>query len=286
MRFGWLAEAPTPALAAELEGLGYDMIWIDEGNGGSATAAAAGLAPATQGLRVGVTVELGGVHPIEVAEELAVADLCLGGRLVVAARPAAGVEEARFAEALDLLLECGGAHPFRHAGPAWPTPAGLEQNVWNVEQRVRVGPAPAQLELPVWVDGAAGRPAAVERGLGVVFEADTPTTSMAAWFESSTAAHPHLWRRARRAARWSPPVAAGRLDLAAAVADLVARQRAAAIDVAIVCAPSGIDRRSVMAAVAADVRPRVQLDRLPPGLDDHWSAEQPSQPDPRGGHHA
>jgi predicted transcriptional regulator len=62
-------------------------------------------------------------------------------------------------------LDALASHPFRHPGPLWPVPANLPENLWSIEERVRVTPSPAQFELPLWVAGWAGRSAAARRGV-------------------------------------------------------------------------------------------------------------------------
>jgi alkanesulfonate monooxygenase SsuD/methylene tetrahydromethanopterin reductase-like flavin-dependent oxidoreductase (luciferase family) len=274
MRFAWALTGPLGGAAAEAaaaESAGFDAVWIERADVEPA-ALGAHVAVATTGLRVGVTAALGADHPIELAEQMAVADLVLNGRLVLAVRPAPGTE-SRFAEALDLLLDCFGSHPFRHEGEAWRVPANLPTNVFNVETKVRVTPAPAQFELPVWVAGASGRQAAVDRCLGVVIDDDERGEDVAAWWDETRAARPGLARRMRRARRWRLPARADRLDADGAVDALRAAQRE--LDIDLVVAETGhldpADQQGMMSAVIASVRPRLQLDRYPPGLEQHWA---------------
>jgi alkanesulfonate monooxygenase SsuD/methylene tetrahydromethanopterin reductase-like flavin-dependent oxidoreductase (luciferase family) len=274
MRFAWALTGPLAGAAneaADAEAAGFDAVWIERADVEPA-ALAAHLALATTGLRIGVTTTIGADHPIELAEQIAVADLALNGRLVLAVRPAPATE-SRFAEALDLLLDCFGSHPFRHEGEAWRVPANFPANVFNVENRVRVTPATAQFELPVWVAGAVGRDAATERGLGVLIDADERIDEMATWWAQTRAARPALTRRMRRARRWRVPGAAANLDADAAVDELRAGRRAVDLDV-VVAESAGVDppdRAGVMTALMRLVRPRVQLDRYPPGLEEHWA---------------
>jgi alkanesulfonate monooxygenase SsuD/methylene tetrahydromethanopterin reductase-like flavin-dependent oxidoreductase (luciferase family) len=275
MRFAWALTGPLAgavAEAADAEAAGFDAVWIERADVEPA-ALAAHLAAATTGLRVGVTATIGDDHPIELVEQIAVADLALNGRLVLAVRPARGSAE-RFGEALDLLLECFGSHPFRHEGQAWRVPANIAANVFNVENRVRVAPAPAQFELPVWVAGASGRDAAVDRGLGLLFDPGEDVDDLATWWAQTRAAP--LARRVRRGRRWRVSSAAADLDADAAVDELRAVQRA--VDLDLVVADAGqldrADRTVVMAELMHDVRPRLQLDRYPPGLEEHWAAQR------------
>jgi len=287
MRFAWtLPPAPDEAVAEAVaaEELGFDAVWIEAGGAApppvEPAAMAARLAEPTIGVRIGVTAAVGVEHPVELAEQMAVADLAVGGRLVLAVRPVPGSGE-RLAEVLDLLLDSLASHPFRHQGPAWPTPANLAQNVFNVEQRVRVTPPPAQFEMPLWVAGRIGRDAAVERALGVLADADEQVDDLASWSADARRTHPFLARRIRRAMRWLPPDGEGSLDVEAAVTGLRIAQRAVDLDLVVVdhrgVTGDRVDdpglRQAMMEAMARGVRPRLQLDRYPPGLEDHWVGE-------------
>lgn len=299
MRFGWLVQPESARReAVDAEVLGYDVVWVDASDRVNAAVVAASLAVDTMGIRVGLTESVGVDNPIELAEEVAVADLALGGRVTLAVRPLVGTVE-HLPEVLDLLLECFASHPFRHSGTMWPTPANLEENVFNIEERVRVAPAPAQLELPVWVAGRAGRECAAERGLGIVADGDESIDILTSSWNEVVAAHPVLARRIRRSARWTPPMHGERVDVAASVAHLRSLQRAIGLDLVIVDASADTEcRRQIMAEVSRFVRPRVQLDQLPPGLAEHWAEHEPDdrqripdqnrdqqQRDPLGGHH-
>jgi alkanesulfonate monooxygenase SsuD/methylene tetrahydromethanopterin reductase-like flavin-dependent oxidoreductase (luciferase family) len=285
MRFAWTLRTDVSdvedatglaAEAAAAERHGFDAVWIAY-DGLAPAGAAAFLASATTSVRIGITVPLGDDHPVEVAEQVAVADLAVGGRLVLAVRPAPGAEDD-FAEAVDLVLLALSSHPFRHEGPRWPTPANLGANRFHVESRVRVTPAPAQFELPVWVTGAAGRPVAIERGLGVIVDSDEDRGDVAEWL-ARTSAESVASRRARRSVIWEPPRAGDQLDAERAVTTLHRWQRDLDVDLAIVdtgpVEPG--ERVATMAAVMRHVRPRVQLDRLPPGLVDHWASHEQQQ---------
>ena len=273
MRFAWKLDGPIDDAADEAaaaEAYGFDAVWVGD-DGIASTAVAASLASSTIGLRVIIAATVGHDNPVELAEQVAVADLTLNGRLVLAVRPAVDAAD-RLGEVLDLLADCFGAHPFRHEGPVWPTPANLPANVFNLETRVRVTPPPAQLELPLWVQGTAGRAATTERALGVVFDAAETATDATAWW-ATTAAQPALARRMRRAAHWVAPMVAGELAVDAAVAELRAWQRAVDLDLVVAAAEmtSVAARHALMDAPMREVRPRVQLDRYPPGLEEHWA---------------
>jgi hypothetical protein len=219
---------------------------------------AAALAPAVDGILIAAEVPLGDRHPIEVAEEAAVTDLAAAGRLVLVATPAPGCE-AVFGEALDLLRTAATARPFRFEGERWTVPARLPQNEHNLEDRTRVTPAPLQPRLEVWTSGAAGPDP--RRALGHLAPAAAdPSELCAAWARAEAALGPALIGapRARR-----HDVA----DPAALIAALRAGRLAFGQDWAVVRAPSARAAR-----IGREVRPHVQLDRLPPGLEDHWAS--------------
>ena len=266
MKFGCTTtvagEQPLAVLrddARLLEDLGFDLLWLDEERGvGAPLVWAAAVGGLVAHLRVAAAVALGGTHPLYVAEESAVADQALGGRLVLAVRPAPGAEE-HFGEAVDLVLHAHAPRPFRHDGH-WRVPARLPGNRFNLEERVRVTPAPAQLELPVWVLGEPE--VAVTLGLAFVVDGDE--------------APPQSGARLRRPALLPVAVdAAGDLDHAGLVQRLRAAERHWGLDVAVLDLPDDlapVARARALGTIAQRVRPRVQLDRLPPGLEAHWDA--------------
>ena len=148
MRLGLELRSPLPggdgSLAATIEeataaeALGFDLLWIDAP---ASMAVAAALAPHLRSIAVGAVVAVGIDHPLYSVEEAAVTDQLLGGRLVTCLRPAPGAEAAeRFAEAVDLFLAGFAPRPFRHEGPTWRVPANLPDNVFNIEERLRVTP--------------------------------------------------------------------------------------------------------------------------------------------------
>jgi alkanesulfonate monooxygenase SsuD/methylene tetrahydromethanopterin reductase-like flavin-dependent oxidoreductase (luciferase family) len=215
--------------------------------------AAAALAARVPDIRLACEAPLGDRHPLEVAEEAAVVDVASGGRVVLVLRPADGRAEV-FGEALDLVRRCLSAAPFRVEGPTWRVPANLEQNVHNLERRVRMTPAPVQPRLELWTAGSAARPAGAERGLGHVLDPDE------AWIPEEGPASVGA-PRARREA-WD-----GAETLVARLRD---GREVFGQDWAVVRAPLG-----AVPALGAVVRPRVQIDRLPPGLEAFWDAERP-----------
>jgi alkanesulfonate monooxygenase SsuD/methylene tetrahydromethanopterin reductase-like flavin-dependent oxidoreductase (luciferase family) len=214
---------------------------------------AAAVAARVPDLRLGVEEALGDRHPLEVAEETAVVDVASGGRALLVVHPAAGREPV-LGEALDLLRRCFAAAPFRVEGPEWRVPANLEQNVHNPERRIRMTPAPVQPRLELWTTGAAARADGALRGLGHLLR-DGET-----WVGDESPASLGA-PRARREA-W---------DGAAALLERLREGRESfGQDWAVVRAPL-----SATAELGAFVRPRIQLDRLPPGLEELWDEHRP-----------
>ena len=214
---------------------------------------AAALAADVADILIAVDVPIGDRHPLEVAEEAAVVDLGSGGRLILVVRPARGTEHV-FEEALDLLRTALAARPFRWPGPHWPTPANLPENVNNPEERTRMMPPPSQPRLTIWGGAGAGA-AAVARGLGHLAGEDEDGDSLG-----------RLWAGEGAAGLGAPR---GRRERWWGAEQLVERLRAGRDQF-------GQDWASVLASVDAaaelgrKVRPQVQLDVLPPGLEEHW----------------
>ncbi len=284
MRFGVVAEEGTGALADLLavagaaEAAGLDLLWLPErrdGDGGwsAPLVAAAALGGVGGDLRVGVEVDLGAVNPLHVAEDAIVADLALGGRLVLGVRPAAGAAD-RFGEAVGLLLRALAPRPFAFAGPTWPTPAHVEGNTFNLEERLRVTPAPAQTELPVWV---AGDPAvAGTYGLAPLVAVGEPADAV--WEAVESALGPAALRLRRPALRPLPTGGDGGFDTAGLAADLHDQQRRWGLDTAVLRLDAALEpdaRAAALYRVGSRVRPLVQIDRLPDGLTTHWDATLP-----------
>jgi alkanesulfonate monooxygenase SsuD/methylene tetrahydromethanopterin reductase-like flavin-dependent oxidoreductase (luciferase family) len=219
----------------------------------------AALAPAVQGILLAAEVPLGDRHPIELAEEAAVTDLVAAGRLLLAVTPASGRGEV-FPEALDLLRTALAARPFRFDGEHWTVPARLPQNEHNLEDRTRVTPSPLQARLEIWTSGAGAGPDA-HRALGhLALAGSDPVELGAAWARSEDALGPALLGAPR--ARRHDYVDAGAL-----VEDLQTGRREFGQDWAVVRAPA-----ECAPEIGRDVRPHVQLDRLPLGLREHWAS--------------
>jgi alkanesulfonate monooxygenase SsuD/methylene tetrahydromethanopterin reductase-like flavin-dependent oxidoreductase (luciferase family) len=219
--------------------------------------AAATVASAVPDILVAAVVELGDRSPLEVAEEAVVVDLSCAGRLVLVAEPAAGTL-ADYGEALDLLRTALTPRPFRFEGRRWRVPAGLPGNEHNLEPRIRMTPSPARARLEVWGTGG-GAAEAVGRGLGYVAAVDDDPSALAAVYAGAQA-------RLGPALIGAPR---GRCEILRSADDLVARllagRAAFGQDWAIVSATA-----RDAALLGSLVRPRVQLDALPAGLERHW----------------
>jgi alkanesulfonate monooxygenase SsuD/methylene tetrahydromethanopterin reductase-like flavin-dependent oxidoreductase (luciferase family) len=242
-------------LARQADDLGFDLLWVEADDAIIASA----LAGVTSSVRVGLRLRTG-VNPVLLAEEAAVADLVLGGRLVLAlaAGPGGGEE---LDETVEVVLSGLAPRPFAHDGPQWKIPANFPTNV-ETEHRVLVTPTPAQIELPVWVTGPGGPAVATRLGLAYAGTADESTDDLeAVWAGIDAALGPASARLRRPAVR---PLA-DELDVAATVASLRAEQQAWGLDVAILHAPA-----AALETIAREIRPRVQLDSLPRGLDEFW----------------
>lgn len=220
---------------------------------------AAAVAARVEDVLVAAEVALGARHPLEVAEQAAVTDLAAGGRLILVARPAEGAD-ARFAEELDVVRHALAARPFRFEGEHLRVPANLPENVHLPEVRFRMTPAPAQPRLEIWGAGA-GRAAALERALGYLADADADPAELGAEYARADSPASIGAPRARRE-QWTT------------AADLLARLRAGrdafGQDWAVLAAPP-----AAAPEVGSVVRPRVQVDRLTPGLEEFWDRERP-----------
>lgn len=290
MRFGLVLDVldpsdPLPGLVIQAEAAeraGFDLVWLEERRGSedalpAALVAAAALAPRVSDVRVGACVAVGRDHPVHVAEEAAVADLALGGRLVLGLQPLEGYDD-RFPDAVDVVLASLAPVPFRREGDHWPMPANLDGNTFSIEEEIRVTPAPAQLELPVWLSGAPAVvfPTAVERGLGFVAGRGEQTAALADyWAEAGRLLGPAVLRVRRPARRLLGGTTDG--DLARFTDAVREDQRRWRMDTVLVELPGGLDagaRSRAVEAVGAQVRPLVQLRDLPAGVVAHWEARR------------
>lgn len=283
MRFGLVIDALDPgdalddlvARAVAAERLGFDLVWLPDSDVmPSPPVVAAALAPRTSSIRVGIDVRAGG-HPVSLAEAAVVADLCLGGRLVLAV---GSPDASLMAETVEVLLAATAARPFRHHGERWRIPGNLPENVVNREERIRVTPASTQLELPVWLTGPHAATLTGDFCLTFVGTDDQSANELRSHWQQVEARLGRAAGRLRRVAvRAVSPDADGSVDNDAVVERLRADQRSWGMDVALVRLPPGSPPDTVtatLAALAAGVVPRVQLDRLPEGLEAYWRQRQ------------
>jgi hypothetical protein len=123
----------------------FDSIWVAESRAegvGGGLAAAALLAQVVP-IRVGALIDVGGYHPLHIAEDIAIADLTSQGRVEVVLRGEPD-EHLRV-----LVVALSGAH-LRFDGVELRVPARLDANQ-PVAERLALNPRPAQPVVPMWV---------------------------------------------------------------------------------------------------------------------------------------
>jgi alkanesulfonate monooxygenase SsuD/methylene tetrahydromethanopterin reductase-like flavin-dependent oxidoreductase (luciferase family) len=266
MRLGVVLQPPWEDDATLLEELGFDLVWIEERDALAPFVVAGALGATTSGVRIVASIAAG-PHPVTIAEEAAVADLATGGRLVLAI---GGDDGDLLHETIQLLFDAFAARPFRHRGSRWTTPAHLPEHERG-EQRVRVTPPPAQLEPTVWLHGRAA--AAVSLPWALAFVAGEEDESES-WRQLERLCGLSVGRLRRPALVRVALDRERHVDADGLIESLRRRQDAWGMDVAILELPAGLDgdeRRRALRSIATEVRPRLQLDRLPPGLEQHWS---------------
>ncbi len=238
-------------------------MWLRESPDAGAGGRRRGAGPAHLSVRVGIEVGAG-VNPVYLAEEAAVADLCLGGRLVFAVRSPTAVCSA---ETVDVLLAATAARPFRHDGERWQIPANLPDNEVNREDRVRVTPATAQLELPIWLTGPHAAAVARARCLTYVGAAEDHRRAGREWRRQQARLGLAAARLRRVAVRTVADRDAGTSTTRRWSSSCGPTSSAWGMDVVLsACCRSGArpDARPERCSPAGQVMPRVQLDRLPP----------------------
>lgn len=265
-------------LARRVEDLGFDLVWLRAGPGlHDPFVVAPFVAAATRGLRIGVEVGLGDLHPVLVAESAAVCDLAVGGRLVLALRPDPDVGDD-FARAVEVVLRAHRPRPFRVEDGPWPVPANLPENRFMRDRMIRVTPAPAQFELPTWLVDAPEVAAAF--GLAAVL--DDPGAGPGHWGPRDAADGARAWRLSRPAVV-SLPDASRSLDPDPVVAGLLEAASHWGMDTVLFDLADPAGRTRVLEDLAHLVRPRIQQERLPSGLLDWWDTELRADEDPEPG---
>jgi alkanesulfonate monooxygenase SsuD/methylene tetrahydromethanopterin reductase-like flavin-dependent oxidoreductase (luciferase family) len=273
MRFGVVLQAdrhgpPLESLtrqALAAQAAGFDLLWLEEGGGaGPALLTAAAIGARTSVIRLLACVRVG-AHPLEIAEGATVADNCSNGRLVLALSDAG--EAGMMAETADVLLSAFAARPFRSNGTHWKIPANLPENE-EAERQITVTPPPAQLELPLWLEGS-GAPG-LARSLALPYvtpDGAGPAVARAAWEETERV----LGASARRLRR--PAMYALQSDAERLIARLREEQLGWGMDVAIIRLDGALGdeaRARAVHTIASRVRPRVTLHELPTGIEAHW----------------
>jgi hypothetical protein len=242
--------------AAALEANGIDQIWLDESLGHPAPLVlAAALCGEVGALRIAVAVGAG-PHPLAIAEDAVVVDLASAGRLtlVVSADDADLLRETA-----EVLIQALAAEPFSHRGQHWQVPAGLGANE-DRDPVLTVAPAPAQIELPLWLCGKHSEEVGTALGLPAVLE---------------PGAHCGTTRTGRTRPTFVdlPTDADGGFNADALLARLrvARRERGSNLVVLRPLRPLDADGwADLSATIGRRVRPRLQLGALPDGLEEHW----------------
>jgi alkanesulfonate monooxygenase SsuD/methylene tetrahydromethanopterin reductase-like flavin-dependent oxidoreductase (luciferase family) len=286
MRLGLVLDSPAgPGLLAEArvaDRFGLDLVWIPEldrtGGSRSSTVVAASLAPHAGSVRV--VVEVGAArHPIELAEELAVTDQLLRGRLGVACADGAPGE---LGELLHVLRAGLRSRPFRHTGPRWSFPMPAED---GTQALILVTPSPAQLEFPIWLVGPTLLELSLDRGLTVVAHEDDDLSTMRRHWQNVDAISGHAAGRHPRVAlrTFALPTSLDG-DVGFAVSQLEAERVAWGMDTAVVRLSADLstsERLEAIEVLATRVRPRVQGIDLPPELVESWTTPPSTDSEPR-----
>lgn len=283
MRFGIVIDTGAAAVASvdpvdaaqAAEEAGIDLVLLRsdgrEPAGGLTTAAF--LAPRTSVLRIIAAAPVGG-HPLHIAEQAAVVDNALGGRLLLLLT-GDGSPDSVLSETAEIVLAASRPCPFAYPGSHWTVPGNVEGNAG--ERRISVTPKPAQLELPLWLGGDNAAVVAAELGLSYLSgPREDPEYAGEAW-----AAIEHGLRRAalrlrRPAIRGLRCTRRGDFDAEEVVVRLRYEAELWGLDVALFALPEALDidaRRGAMRRLASFVRPHLQMDRIPDHLQTYWSRE-------------
>jgi alkanesulfonate monooxygenase SsuD/methylene tetrahydromethanopterin reductase-like flavin-dependent oxidoreductase (luciferase family) len=272
VRLGIVAPLPDgPAWSAwsdtveHADSLGIDAVHLPSTATADTLLAAAALAARTRWIRVVAEVRVDtGPHPVHLAERIAVADQCLGGRLtVVLAAPDGPDGLDLLAETLTVLELALACRPFSHDGPRWTIPARLPANDAATWTRLTVTPSPAQPELPLWLTGTHTAALAAASGHPWLAGPDDDATAAAGHW----AARPDIpVTRPRPAVRAWVTGPTGATDPVATAAALAAERDAWGLGMAFL----PVTDRAELDVMAARLRPRVRLAELPSGLERFW----------------
>lgn len=278
MRFGVrlplsrVALAEVATLAAEVEERGLELAMIEAAPGlpQDPLVAASACATTTGSLLVAARVPVTDRHPLYLAEERNVVDQLLGGRLVLALDDDG--RAGRLDEWARILLHAAAARSFEHRGAEYAVPAGLPENTINPERRVRVTPAPFALEPTLWLGGPAAAETATSLGLSHLDTDPDGGRVSEAWRTSKEQLGAAVLRLRRPALRCWDAQQESAVELAGRLA---AERDAWGLDTLLVepdQQPGSDGWRRALDELARAVRPRLQQDVLPAGLEDFWAA--------------
>jgi alkanesulfonate monooxygenase SsuD/methylene tetrahydromethanopterin reductase-like flavin-dependent oxidoreductase (luciferase family) len=263
---------------ADAEDAGLDVVWLEGGPapasaGAETLTAAAFVAARTEGIRLVAHVPAG-PHPVQIAEQAAVADNVSNGRLLLALGDE-GPEPSLLAETAEVVLAAAAPRPFVHRGARWAFPGAVEGNAG--EQRISITPKPSQLELPVWLTGRWGPAVGRELGLShVAGDADSAPAAAEAWAGTEAALGRVAARLRRPAIRRVGCLVGEQLDDSALLASLSDEAAVWGLDMAVLRLPTSLDvsgRRSAIKRIASFVRPHLQMDRIPAHVREYWRRE-------------
>jgi alkanesulfonate monooxygenase SsuD/methylene tetrahydromethanopterin reductase-like flavin-dependent oxidoreductase (luciferase family) len=212
---------------------------------GTEAAIAAAVAVATTSVRILVGLSVGDENPVTLAEEIAVVDNVSNGRLGVIAETGALPAEAA-SEDVAVLRAAWSGRPVAHRGARWSVPAGLPGHA--APPAVMVTPQPVQLEVPLWVDGAAARSVATALSLPWIARAPADVDRSAAVAPARTELRGTLDDDRERVIEWSTAGATHLLCTLSGSATIEALSRWLQPEVAMVAFPRLITRTPLPAS--------------------------------------
>lgn len=269
---------PLSSLVAQArasEDAGLELLWCPADAAEPALLAAAVASVRTQGIRLVAEIDTG-THPLASAESAVVADNCSNGRVILMLADPDGDREL-MEETLQLLLAGLAARPLQHCGKRWQSPANLPEND-GTERRITVTPRAPQLEMPVWLRGPSALELSISYGLSEVVDGLDPEAATARWEHVEQTLGKHARRLSRPCVLSLDVDASGDFDDDGLVRSLRAHQLGWGLDAAVIRVPLECDNRARARAawrLATRVRPRVTLDQLPTGVEEHWRTHLP-----------
>jgi alkanesulfonate monooxygenase SsuD/methylene tetrahydromethanopterin reductase-like flavin-dependent oxidoreductase (luciferase family) len=273
---GSLTDPAAAVLEAEAAGFDLALLTGDAGEPAQALTAAAFVADRTHALRIVASAPVGG-HPIHIAEQAAVADNALSGRLVLVLTAEPGEhgernERSPLGETVEVVLAAFAPRPFTHDGTRWTVPGRIAGNVSDA--RISITPKPAQLELPVWVSGADASAVSAEFGVSyLASDDDGPDQAEEAWTTIARGLRRSAARLRRPAIRALDCTPSGEFDDTALTARLKEEAARWGLDVVLFALPERLEapaRRRAIGRLASVVRPHLQMDRVPEHVEAYW----------------